>query len=280
MPELAVVVRFEGSRETVPELFESLRAQTLRPDEVVTIGFDGAPFGGQDLKLRNCAFETSEYVGAAMNAGMRETSAEIVVHIGSNSLPVGRHFLQAIGDGFADPGVAAVRCLNIANSAEIRSWMVRREADAATDYERSVLTGPNSACCAIRRSAWSENAFAENVTVSEDKIWARGAIRQGQRLASCEAIYIRKNAETWWAAIKRLNRQTLEFYLATGTLVSHNPPTAIQTARRILVGAPLAAVRVALTAICTYLALAVVPAQAWFRRRSNPIGERRQTSHV
>jgi len=264
MSAFSIALRNRSEQSALERVLAALDAQSVRAEETILIS-DRAPESMRHgLRHITTAFTTP---GALLNHACQELRSELIVHICVPALPLGPRFIETLLAPFSDPDIVAVRCINVCATRELQSWMEpRREPEP--DSEASVLLSPNDNCFAMRRSAWVRIPFDAAVSASCDKLWARRQLQAGARLAVCNAFYFLPEQHGLAAKLAVFNRQNLDYYLATGRLIRHDPTTLGGLLRACLLTAPKAATRIALSELGRYVAITSLPLQASWARRS------------
>jgi rhamnosyltransferase len=227
---LSVVIRCRNEARGLRKTFAALRAQKCDFTwEVVLVDNEsedetreiGEQFGARIVPISRQDFT----YGGAINLGVSHARGDLVMLLSAHVLPVGSHFLAGAVAPFADPLVAAARCLFMWSPQHIEDWHQPRDIQYhSPEEQRQAESGskwladyPWAACCMIRRRAWEEVKFDETIDANEDKLWASQVLAKGYKVRCCaEAVFLytrdRGRRERW----QRENRQHVALYRITG----------------------------------------------------------------
>ncbi|MBV8902120.1 MAG: glycosyltransferase family 2 protein [Acidobacteriia bacterium] len=261
-PPASVVIRNRNERPHLEPLLRALSLQTVRPEVVVVDNesTDGSAemAAASGAKLVHLAKSEFTY-GRAINVGVANASAEIIVMLSAHSLPLGKRFIEDCLEPFTDERVAAVRCLRMEVASE---WLNPLTLDAPVPVDRSWVWPENNGC-AFRKSVWRQIPFDEQIEFAEDRLWSYQVLQAGYRIATAHAWYQYFKTERFWASLGRYRRQEIAFYRLTGRKV---PIPAYL--REVLVRAPQKAIRMAVhMGLQTVLGATIAAMAPWYARR-------------
>ena len=254
-------------------VLQALRSQALQPVDLIVVD-NASTDGTRELaqshgaKILDIAKEEFTY-GRALNRGIAAAGAEYTVVLSAHALPLGRNFLARAIEPFQDERVAGVRCLHVGNRREVSEWMQPRLLGSGSSLRSVVSYGPVACACAIRKSVWETIPFDESVTAVEDKLWALQALKQGHFISNSEAMYLYMRDIGFMEKIKKMNRDRLEFFRATGVQWQEPPVSLKHLLANALCRAPKRAVRTMAQEALLYLHLKTIPLQA---RQKQKIG--------
>jgi rhamnosyltransferase len=234
--KLSIVIRCRNEAVNLRKTLTALRAQKCDFCwEIVIVDNEStdetkilcAEFGARVVPISQKEFT----YGRAINRGFAAARGEFVMLLSAHALPIGSHFLTAAIEPFADPQIAAARCLLIGHHEQIFSWYQPKDIQYRSPEEQQNAEAgrtwlgeyPTGGCSVMRRAVWEELPYDEELESNEDKLWASQVLARGYKIRCCaEAlwIYTRKyNAREKWV---RNNRQELSLYRITG-----RPPLSI-----------------------------------------------------
>jgi rhamnosyltransferase len=187
-------------RQDYPGTIEIIHIDSGSTDDTVEIIQESKP--AKLIRIR-----ADEYIpGAVLNRGMREASSPWVVFLNSDCEPANRHWMsELLASAQSDGGIGAA----------FGRQIPRRDCQAvyAHDYERCF--GParetarwdhffSMASSVVRRAAWEEHPFREDLQYSEDDEWSRRLVARGWRIAYAEkAVVIHSHNYTLKQAFRR-----------------------------------------------------------------------------
>lgn len=206
--KLSIIIRNRNEAAYLKKVFEALSCQNYQAFEVILVDNEstdesvllGREFGAKIYHIKKSEFS----YGRALNLGMQAAEGELCVLLSSHSMPVGANFLNECLAPFADPNVAAARCLYIGKKFDLERWTTPVRLTHGADLDTIISKGPLASGCVIRKKVWEEIPFDEEVRAAEDKIWASEVLNKGYAIFSpCAATYIYlKQLSTFKAIIK------------------------------------------------------------------------------
>jgi glycosyltransferase involved in cell wall biosynthesis len=199
----AVIVPVKNEMAGLGELVDALRAQAGADDELVFVdagSTDGTAetirrFSETDPRIR-LVVAPNAYPGAARNAGIRQTRADIIAQIDGSNMPEKEWLPRLIAPilrGEADYVSGNVECMAV-------PWRVfGRTVDAGEIYGTSLFRGPNArlrehqgepyipaggASAAYRREVWERaGGFPEWLRFGSDPLYVEKVMQQKPRIA-------------------------------------------------------------------------------------------------
>jgi rhamnosyltransferase len=227
---LSIVIRCRNEARSLRKAFAALRAQKCNfVWEVVLVDNESEDESreiGQEFGARIVPISRSEFTyGRAINLGISHARGDLVMLLSAHVLPIGSHFLAGAVAPFADPLVAAARCLHNYNQDQVENWHQPRDIQYhSPEEQRQAETGtqwlsdyPWAACCVIRRRVWQLVKYDETLEAAEEKLWTSHVLAKGYKVCCCaEAVFLymrkRSERERW----QRENREQLALYRITG----------------------------------------------------------------
>jgi len=227
--KLSVVIRCRNESASLRTAFAALRAQQFDLTwEVIVVdneSEDDTQQVAREYGARIVPISRREFsYGRAINVGVSSARGELVMLLSAHTLPIGSYFLASAVAPFADPEMAAVRCLAV-DQRQLEFWYQpkdiqyktaeeQREAESGTGWVRQY---PTAGCCVIRRQVWEEVRYDETLEANEDKFWASNVLARGYKIRCCaEALWLKTRQygrkELW----TRTSREHLALYRITG----------------------------------------------------------------
>jgi rhamnosyltransferase len=216
----AVVIRCRDEERWLGQVLDAVLGQTI-PVEVVVVDSgsrDGSVEIARSKRVRVEQIPPESFTfGHALNLGFGWTEAPLVVALSAHALPVNEHWLERLTAPFDDPQVAAAygRQLPHADLDPFRRhqvlqyWGAEPRVDTVGEVRFSNANG------AVRRTAWEECPWDEDLAASEDRIWGETIAARGGRivyvpaaavyhshLERARAVYRRRRAELSSAGIQ------------------------------------------------------------------------------
>ena len=216
---LSVVIRCDEQQAQLPWVLEALQAQqcSFAWDAIVVRDASAAQlasvcqqYGAGELLVdwRQCT------EGRALNLAIGQARGELILVLAAHALPVGVHFLEDAAAPFADPAMAAARCLRVGDDEQVGAWHravdlqyqsppQQRAAESAPDWDRKY---PSSDCFVLRRAAWEQVSFDECLVCGCDKLWTSQVLARKWKkpLLRAEALWLvtRKTTDAEWRQIR------------------------------------------------------------------------------
>ena len=286
---LSVVIRTRNSARSLKALFEALTAQKCSFSwELVVVDNDSkdeTPALCELYKAHAVFISQAEFTpGRALNLGISRACGDLILLCSPHSIPVGSEFLEKAAAPFADPQMAAVRCLHAANKEQMARWYKPQDIQYhSLSEQQSAESGidwisryPSATCCVIRRSLWEIMPYDETLESIEDKYWVSKILSKGFKIRSPgEAVFVYNRTRSRTDALKNKTRAFRALYRVTGFV----PMTWPQFFRRTLkfcILSPLAAVRYLVENIGNDFSSVTVPWQAKFPAVSGSFREYRK----
>jgi glycosyltransferase involved in cell wall biosynthesis len=280
---LSVVIRVRNEAKSLRQVFEALAAQRCNFTwEVIVV--DNA---SEDETLALCEQYNARVIpighdaftyGRALNLGISKARGKLVLLCSAHSVPVGSYFLERAVAPFADPHMAAVRCLSGMQAAKWYTacdiqYTSLEEQQAAESGPQWLAAYPTAACCVIRRSVWEQIPFDEHLEAQEDKLWASHVLSKGFKIRSCaEAVFVytrhRRTIDQW----RVRNRQYTALYRLTGQVPLRWPQFLVRVVRAALF-TPLVAMKYFVNTVVSDAYLVIIPWQAKYPPRAGSLAE-------
>ena len=272
---LSIVIRTRNSAPNLKQLFDALAAQRSSfAWETIVVDNES-----EDETLQLCQKFGAKVIsiscrdftyGRALNLGISHARGGLIFLCSAHSVPVGSYFLERAVAPFADPKIAAVRCLVGSHKEQTANWYAARDIQYASLEEQKmaevgiqwITQYPSATCCVIRRSVWEQSPYDEHLDGCEDKVWASHILSKGFKIRCCaEALYIynrsRKNVDAW----KYEARTFRALYRVKGYVPLSWPRFLLRCVKFFFL-APFAGVRYFLVNVASDIFLVTVPWQA------------------
>src|SRR5262249_30641364 len=159
--KLSIVIRCRNEAVSLRSTCASLRAQKFDLSwEIIIVDNESddetqqvaREFGARIVPISRREFS----YGRAINVGIANARGELVMLLSAHSLPIGSYFLNSAVAPFADPEMAAVRCL-AADQRQLEVWYQPKDIQYESNEEqRKIESGtrwiseyPTAGCCVI-----------------------------------------------------------------------------------------------------------------------------------
>jgi rhamnosyltransferase len=280
--KLSIIIRCRNEAPSLRQVFEALKAQKANfPWEIVVVDNESEDDTREVCRLasaRVVPLPRGEFTyGRATNTGIAAAKGELIMLLSAHAMPIGSYFLESAVAPFADPTIAATRCLWLGSSKEVLTHWYRpkdiqykspEEQKAAETGTKWLSEYPTAGCCVLRRSVWEEVKYDEKLEANEDKFWASQVLARGYKMRSCSEamwMYTRKYAprDRW----RKDNREQLAFYRISGR-APLSWPRYFKQCLLALLEAPVIGVKYAAGKIIWNSHLVTIPWQA--RRQHKP----------
>lgn len=272
---LSVVIRVRNGARTLRQLFGALIAQQCSFKwEIVVVDNESEDetleickqYNARVVKIR-CEEWTSP---GSKNLGISAARGELILICSQHSIPVGSHFFEDAVAPFADPKMAAVRCLVGSNMNQTAEWYMPRDIQYKTLKEQETAESglnwisqyPTCCCCVIRKSVWEQIPYNKSYEFGADKFWAREVLRKGYKIRCCaEAVYIYNRKIGTRDSWRRKNRELRVLHRATGYVPLSWPQFFIRVVKAAFF-APLAGIRYFVRTVMLNVNLVSIPWRA------------------
>ena len=199
---VSVVIRARNAAEQLGRCLECLKGQIMPTEtklEIVVV--DNESCDGSDIVARcngamvlGISGERFSW-GRALNRGISAAKGDVVILLSADAYPADKRWICEMLRPFSEPDVAAVYGRQIPYSNAPVDERVRLQKYFGTESKRfdinSLGIGPagngmitSNACAAIRRSAWQEMPYDENIEAGEEGPWSYNMIQRG-----CAIVY-------------------------------------------------------------------------------------------
>jgi glycosyltransferase involved in cell wall biosynthesis len=285
-PQASVVIRNRNERKYLERVLSVLSLQTVRPEIVVVDNesTDGSAEIAAASGAKLVHLKKSEFTyGHAVNVGVADASAEIIVMLSAHSLPLGDRFIENCLKPFSDPRVAAVRCLMLyfddeslegLQSLEVKfreGWLNSKIKEGSLEKLRwgarlaRLQELPQNNGCAFRKAVWRALPFDEKIEYGEDTLWSYQVLDAGYRIATASAWYqYFPTHGKFWPSLRRYRREQIALY----RLGADKLPLR-RVVRDIMVAAPRAGAAVAARIVFKSVIAAMAP---WYAQRPSQKG--------
>jgi rhamnosyltransferase len=190
-PNVAVVIRAKNEARFIGETLQGVfQPGALQPRKVVVVdsgSTDGTQAIVQRFPTTLVQIKPEEFTyGYALNLGVANVDAEIVVTLSAHSEPANADWLRALIQPFSRPRVAAVYGRQLPRSnATILELIGMRLTGVLGDRAKLLDRRPlfSNANGALRRSLWLAHPFDEQIKGAEDIAWVRTMQERGYLIA-------------------------------------------------------------------------------------------------
>lgn len=201
--KLSVVVRCRNEASSLKLTLESLCHQSCDFEwEIILVdneSTDNTVAIAENFGARIVAITASEFsYGRALNLGFSHARGELIMPLSAHSVLLGTNALAEAVKPFADPRVAAARCLSNDAVSSLAQWFNPVDLQKREFHEANTSAIPvvdpgewhgkkhiNNACSVIRKSVWEETAFDEALEAAEDRLWSTQVYQAGYKIRHC-----------------------------------------------------------------------------------------------
>jgi rhamnosyltransferase len=280
---LSVVIRARNQAETLRQVLEALEAQRCSFTwEIIVVDHESEDETAElckRYKARIIPIRDEEFThGRSLNLGISNARGELVLLCSAHSVPVGSHFLESAVAPFADPSMAAVRCIVSGDKQQLGEWYTARDVQyGSLEEQKAAEAGvewisnyPSATCCAIRRSVWEQIPYDEHLESVTDKLWASEVLRNGFKVrCRSEAIFLHVRNRGYLEVWRGENRGYRDLYRTRGYVPLSWPKFLVRVMRFALLAPPVA-IRYFVRNVIADAGLATIPWQAKFAPRASP----------
>ncbi len=222
-PTTSIVIRALNEAMHLPRLLESLREQSLQPDEVILVdsgSTDDSVAIAEGSGASIVHIPPGEFTfGRALNWGCDAAKGEVLVFVSAHVYALDDDWLANLVAPFADERVGVSYGGQTgdhrSNFAEVQ-LMARWFPDEGTLDQDNAFC--NNANCAVRRSLWEQYGYDESLPGLEDMAFAREVRAQGHRIAYVPAAKIAHvHEEAAKQTFNRYRREALAYQTIFGS---------------------------------------------------------------
>jgi rhamnosyltransferase len=215
LPSLSLIIRCFNEEAHIGRLLTGAYSQTHPPDEIVVVDSGStdetlAIASTFDVRVISIAPEMFSF-GHALNVGMAASSAEVAIIASAHVYPIFDTWIEHLVAPFADDQVVlaygrqqAPPDGRLSEQRLLSQWFPSQSA------RRQRHPFCNNANAAIRRSAWEQRPYDEQLTGLEDLDWAKYAMESGHSLAYvAEAPVVHVHRESFQQVFNRYRREAI-----------------------------------------------------------------------
>lgn len=206
---ISAVIRVRNAAKQLGLCLRSLKSQTLPPGailEIVIVDNDSVDDTVAVAMLNNAivvSISKGNFSwGRALNRGISATKGEVILLLSADVCPADNNYICEMLKPLNDPEVAAVYGRQLPYADAPVDERVRLEKYFGPDRKRFDKNncGPapagkgliaSNACAAIRRSAWQQMAYDEDIEAAEEGPWSYNIIQRGYAIVyqPCVRVY-------------------------------------------------------------------------------------------
>jgi len=214
----SIIIRAYNEDEHIERLLLGIRAQTIKPHEVILVdsgSTDDTVTIAKHYGVKIVRIAKHEFTfGRALNLGCEAATGDICVFPSAHVYPIYDNWLEKLLEPFSDDRV--VLCYG-RQSGDARSKFSEHQIFARWFPAESACPQNtyfcNNANCAIRRSVWKTRPYDETLTGLEDLAWAKEVQARGGWLAyAAEAEIVHVHDESWAQVQNRYRREAIAMH--------------------------------------------------------------------
>lgn len=217
MSTIGMVIRCLNEERHIGRLLAGLERQTRRPDQIVIVDS-----GSTDATLDIASRYTSDIThikkeefsfGRALNIGCETATADLLVFVSAHVYPVYDSYLERLMAPFDDPEVVLTYGRQVGDHrTKYSESRVMLKWFPTTSIDRQDHPFCNNANAAVRRSAWQQQPYDEELTGLEDVAWAKAAQERGHAISYvAEAPVVHVHEEAWKQTLNRYRREAIAY---------------------------------------------------------------------
>lgn len=212
---MSLIVRCFNEEAHIGRLLTGALRQTQAPDEIVVVDSGStdatlAIASKFDVRVVSIAPERFSF-GHALNAGMEAASAEVALFASAHVYPVYDTWIERLVAPFDDERVAlSYGRQQTPPGGRFSEQRLLSQWFPAQSAHRQRHPFCNNANAAIRRAAWEERPYDEQLTGLEDLDWAKHAMDAGHSIAYvAEAPVVHIHEESFKQVVNRYRREAI-----------------------------------------------------------------------
>ena len=215
MRSVSLIIRCFNEEAHIERLLTGALSQTHPPEEIVVVDSGSTDetlsiASTFDVRIVSIAPELFSF-GHALNVGVAASTAEIAIFASAHVYPVYDNWIEQLIAPFGDERVALTYGRQqtppggrFSEQRLLSQWF---PAESARRQRHPFC---NNANAAIRRSAWEEQPYDEQLTGLEDLDWAKHAMEAGHSIAYvAEAPVVHVHEESFKQVINRYRREAI-----------------------------------------------------------------------
>ena len=215
MQSVSLIIRCFNEEAHIGRLLTGALSQTHPPEEIVVVDSGSTDetlsiASGFDVQVVSITPELFSF-GHALNVGVAASSAAIAVFASAHVYPVYDTWIEELVAPFDDERVALTYGRQqtppdgrFSEQRLLSQWFPAQSA------RRQRHPFCNNANAAIRRSAWEQRPFDEQLTGLEDLDWAKYAMESGHSIAYvAEAPVVHVHDESFTQVFNRYRREAI-----------------------------------------------------------------------
>jgi glycosyltransferase involved in cell wall biosynthesis len=185
-PGVSVIIRTKNEGAYLGQVLEALRNQDYANGMEIVVVDSGSTddttdiarrFGVRLIEMKPEAFT----FGRALNIGSEAARGELLVNLSGHAIPVERDYLRHLTTPLQEPQVWATFGRDVplpdccpSQARDIEEWFPDKWVDRSRFFSNA------NAC--LRRLAWKEVPFDEELTGAEDAKWAQEVLATGAKI--------------------------------------------------------------------------------------------------
>ncbi|WMT87477.1 glycosyltransferase family 2 protein [Pelagibacterium sp. 26DY04] len=211
----SIIIRAYNEERHIAKLLVGIGQQAIKPHEIILVDSGSTDstraiaqnFGAKIVEIPKADFT----FGRALNVGCRAATGEILVFVSAHVYPTRRDWLASLCRPFSNENISLSYGRQIGNHLNhfsehqiFAKWFPAQSEIPQVGYFC------NNANAAIRRKAWSNRPYDENLTGLEDLAWAKQAQADGEEIAYVsQAEIVHVHEESWRSVRNRYRREAI-----------------------------------------------------------------------
>lgn len=215
MNTVSIVVRCYNEEQHIGRLLTGLLKQTTKAAQIILVDS-----GSTDATLAiashfpvemHCIAPDEFSFGRSLNVGCRAAIGDLIAIVSAHVYPVYDTWLEELTAAFADEAVALTYGRQVGDErTKYSERQIMGRWFPATSEHRQPHPFANNANAAIRRSAWEEQPYDEDLTGLEDLDWAKRVLARGYAISYvATATVVHAHDETWTQLVNRYRREAI-----------------------------------------------------------------------
>ena len=185
-PDVSIILRVKNEEKYIEKVINALLKQDYSPEIEIIVVDSGSTDNTLNIANKyNCRIieiRPEEFTfGKALNIGYRAAAGEIFVNLSGHSIPTDNQFLKNIISVYEDPLIMGAFGRNVplpeacpSEARDLETWFPNEWLDVPDRFSNGNAS--------LRREAWEQIPFDENVSGSEDIIWAKQVMGLGYQI--------------------------------------------------------------------------------------------------
>jgi len=185
-PLVSIIIRTKDEERWIGKCLSAVFNQEFKDFEVILVdngSRDRTVEKAKNFNIKIVNYEGEFKPGKAINLGIKNSAGKYLVILSGHCVPTNSKWLENLVKEIKEPGVAGVygreEPLPFTSDLDKRDLLITFGNEKKTQTKDSFFYNANSV---IKRAAWEEVPFDEEIRHIEDKAWAKEVLGKGYKI--------------------------------------------------------------------------------------------------